>query len=182
MPNTTRYLQMLPDIAKNCLLEHVELESIVVEKNREFLVSQFKKKIESSDFQEAFRETLLKYELKDESKRDVLFDHKEGRLFLFVDVAPEGLLDTETIIRIIRKVKPKTILYVAGREDDWGSPAYLTIPTENEEIRLSAYVYVIDQAGGIWTKFNDPSSDGYKSVVDPLSYPFGKSGRFELQI
>jgi len=152
----------------------------MTEKNRDALISQFEKKALSNSFRSILKETLSKYGIRGVAKTSVLFDDREGRPYLSVDIAPGGLFDTETVKRVIREVKPKDIFYIRERGDDWGLPARLTIPTENKGIQLGAHVYVTDQAGGIWSKFNDPSSDGYKDITSSSSDFYGGSGRFEL--
>jgi hypothetical protein len=151
------------------------------EKNRNELISQFENKAQLDDFQTVLKGTLSKYGIESATKTLVLFDDKEGVPYLSIDIAPNGLLDSEMVKKIVREVKPKNIYYMRGRGDDWGLPAHLTIPTGSKEIKLEAHVYVVDQAGGIWSKFNDPAADGYKDIQDPASDFYGGSGRFELQ-
>lgn len=150
-----------------------------IERKRKALFSEFDKKIRSDSFQAIFKETLAKYGVESTPKTSVLIDNEKSKPYLSVDISPEGLFDTEILKKIIREIKPKNIFYVRGREDDFGYTARLTIPTENQEIKLEAHVYVIDQAGGIWSEFNNPLSDGYKDVHNHS--PIFNNGRFELQ-
>lgn len=151
------------------------------EKTQQLLISDFEKRRQSDDFRHDLDLLLLKYKLGRQTATKIFFDNETGTPFLAVDVTPNESSEGEEIKTIIREIKPEKIYYERKRPDDWGVPSELTIPSDNPEIKIIARVYIYDQMGGIWSKFNDPSSDGYKDIPDVLTDYYGGSGHFILQ-
>lgn len=161
--------------------ENIRFEIILnmIEKKQKELLTEFERTVATDEFQNSLAQNLDKFGVKKSGKTWVEVNRKEGRCQLVVDIAPEGLGDTKTVKHIINKIKPQKIFYEMSVGDDWGRSGKLIIATEDERIFLKASVYIFDESGGIWSKFNDPASDGYKDVQIGTVDFYGGGGYFE---
>jgi len=151
------------------------------ERDFQKMKEDFAMKIDSDAFKTALKSILNEFGITEgEYKTSVLFDNNLNKLCLLVDIAPIGIHDADLTARIIRDVKPPVIFYTYGKQDETGGAmGHLTIPTDNDEIRLTVDVYIDGYACTIWSGAG-PESSGYKDIHDVTYDPVGGSGRFEL--
>ncbi|WKZ25939.1 MAG: hypothetical protein QY322_01370 [bacterium] len=104
---------------------------------------------------------------------------REGVDVTYVDIA-RNMTDTRQIKYIIKNIKPPEIKFELSKTGEYGQPGVLMIETSNKRVTIRAHVFVFDMNGGIWTDYNSPESDGYRTENKGTVDWSGGQGRFVL--